>query len=842
MKFLSRFAALSLCVLALSACGSSTSTSTAGAGDATGDGVNTADLTSVDGATPADGSADTGGPAVDAGLDENAACCAAKKATCGFVTGCKSSCGQCGTQKCDVATHKCVPKPIDAPKKKLGEACGVSKDCPFPKLQVEVDAYTACLNTQCESGVCNGNLFSQGVCSVKGCVNKDEVNNVTGDKVPDGVEDPGTSADCGGAVDGPAGAKYRCVELQSAVNVQKGQSYTLCLPGTNFKPCKADSECPADESCGFGFVYGTYGTYCQGRFKSPGGKPGAGASEACNNGSNPNAPVVICANNFCQGQCLGFCKVDDDCITSKGACAAGKCAGSGASCKGDADCSSQHCALDQTLYSNVTATFGLCKAKKCALDADCTDSNFFCNPTYNGVKDPNGDPDPLDKTKVKLPAMENTCLRKYVGGAKGGALCDPFPYNSAVLLKTCENATLCQAGVCGNTCGKDADCPKDMRCGINNYPEVDPTNKFYDREASTGVCTPAPGVTNDCLANSECKNNQICRAWKYSVDLPAENSKTVQVIGDGGMCINDDKALLAAGAQCGQDSGDATCKSNMCLRYLTYKDQAGNQLNIGNCLNLCNAQASCGKGIDIDTGGGKVQNFPAFCSSVWYTFNGLNDSRDRTLIPICRPVNPGDSFADCSATKTCKDPLEFCLASPIVTGPDKAPTKIEYLCVKMATDQTSKKVTQVKKVGETCAISSDPAAPAPNECLSGSCGEETATKGYCEGLCSSDSDCGNGTVCDLKHQAILRKDITKSAIVPTCVKKKSCIPCNFDGHCHSDYKCTTASAGDKVGSCAPPCTTDDDCAKSDGGSKCEPAKSATGAEIVGVKVCTPNCK
>lgn len=98
MKFLSRFAALSLCVLALSACGSSTSTSTAGAGDATGDGVNTADLTSVDGATPADGSADTGGPAVDAGLDENAACCAAKKATCGFVTGCKSSCGQCGTQ------------------------------------------------------------------------------------------------------------------------------------------------------------------------------------------------------------------------------------------------------------------------------------------------------------------------------------------------------------------------------------------------------------------------------------------------------------------------------------------------------------------------------------------------------------------------------------------------------------------------------------------------------------------------------------------------------------------------------------------------------------------------
>lgn len=126
--------------------------------------------------------------------------------------------------------------------------------------------------------------------------------------------------------------------------------------------------------------------------------------------------------------------------------------------------------------------------------------------------------------------------------------------------------------------------------------------------------------------------------------------------------------------------------------------------------------------------------------------------------------------------------------------------------------------------------------------IRGICWEDAkAGTGYCSALCASDTDCGNGTVCDLKHQWLPRMNANSAAIVPICMKKKACQVCDYDYQCHSDLRCTHAVSG-KTGSCAVPCSTDKDCEGADGGgSKCEPAKDNFGKPIPGVNVCTPKC-
>lgn len=788
-------------------------------------------------ACPADcGSADAKSDGDSGSGDKNKICCDNAGATCGFVNGCSASCGQCtGGKKCDVGTHQCV---ASSGKTTLGNACGPSATCPFPKLQSQVQAYLVCINAQCDSNFCfiGMGIFDQGVCSVKDCTKTDNINNATGKPGPDGIEDAGPSVDCGGAADGPAGSKFRCVDTPGP---QFAPPVPICMPGTDFKPCKANSDCPADEACGFAGIFGQYSTHCIAKYKNAAGKAGSATGQICNNGSSANQPLSICSNNFCQGQCTGFCKTDTDCVSTPGACAAGKCAGSGASCGGDADCSGQYCAQNQQLFTDVVETFGICKGKKCTLDSDCGDSNFYCNPTYNQVMNPKGDPDPTNPTVVKMPAMENTCARKLAGGVKKGLACDPFPNNSSNTLKQCENASLCQSGFCSNVCTQDADCAVGMRCGAQSYPfntQPQANPPAYTVEAATGICVPDAGLTTECLGDAMCKNSQICRAWKYTADIADGKGGKVAGVGNDGMCINDAVALLPAGSQCGPDAGDGLCKSDMCLLYFNYPAGDGTQAQIGNCFSLCDGQAACGDGVMIDLGKGQLQKFPTICDSVWNQYSGLADVLNRTYIPICRPINPGSSLADCAVTKKCTDKTEFCRPQTVSLGPDKANIKVEYRCLKLPTD-ANKNLTETKKVGEACTISADPNAPL--ECLSTICAYETAKTGYCSGMCNSDSDCGNGTVCDLKHQQIARKDVTKAGIVPQCLKKKSCVPCNYDFHCHSDYKCTTLNVGDPYGHCAPGCNSNADCVGKDGGSQCVPAKDATGAVVVGAKVCAP---
>jgi len=118
------------------------------------------------------------------------------------------------------------------------------------------------------------------------------------------------------------------------------------------------------------------------------------------------------------------------------------------------------------------------------------------------------------------------------------------------------------------------------------------------------------------------------------------------------------------------------------------------------------------------------------------------------------------------------------------------------------------------------------------------CLQDTPTTGYYSALCVSNGDCGGGTVCDTKHEAVPRFDKANSGIAPTCMKKKSCTVCQGDWNCHSDYRCTKTAAG---GRCAPPCATDGDCSGQDGNVKRLQAYDRKCISISDVKACTPDC-
>ncbi|MFZ4580234.1 MAG: hypothetical protein ACOYOB_17770 [Myxococcota bacterium] len=838
MKLRSCIALLSLAMLTLAACGSdstggtSTTTDTSDTKDIFG-----GDLTPGDSTADSNDNPDTINPGSDANTDVTAAqqCCLDKGADCGFVPGCPANCGPCKTNfKCDTAgtspTYKCKAETV-VEKKKFGEACGPDKTCRPPQqgaADTEVQAYRDCINAQCDTGLCIG------VCTKMCTIVNDVVNNATGDQGADGVEDPGSPSDCEDAVDGPNGTAFKCIEYASQAQLAQGQSFSYCAAGTNFKPCKADSDCPATEACGLQFFNGSPQLVCAPKAKNPNGTPGVGVSETCND--DPlSGKVATCENNLCGTTgCLSFCKSDNDCVTAKGACKSGKCDGTGATCSGDADCSAWQCEKGVKMYSDVPDLFDVCLPKKCFLDKECGDSDFYCRTFYNGVSSPDGDPDPIDKTKITMPGWEPGCVRKTVGGSAKGQACDAFPNDNDKSVPICENPIWCVDGSCSGHCKTDTDCATNQKCGALEIPLdlSNPADDIYDVFLPLEVCTPMAAPKGECKSSADCKDatSNYCKLWEYQYQLPGQaTGTTVDAYTVGGLCITPDTKAAAAGEACGSAVGKL-CKSGLCL--------GSSETQAGYCVDTCNGKATCAEKITIDG-----NDYKTLCSSLMAAWGGTMSQYDDLYFPLCIPVGVDSTLSDCSATKKC-DGKESCVPFPIATGPDKK-ASVEYHCLLMVADTETM---GTKKPGESC--NPDPAQDAVPECASGlSCFQDSATgKGYCTALCNTNADCGAGQdmICDQNYMRIPRKDMSMAALVPMCVKKKSCLPCNEDFHCNGGYKCSNTGAAGTAANlrCAAPCQTDSDCAAADSGAgaKCEPAKNTKGTEIPGVKVCTPSCK
>ncbi len=807
MKFRSTVLTVLGCLaLGLSACGG-TSTPPATGGDASGNGDATgSDISSLADGT-ADGSADSGN------------CCADHGAQCGFIKECTKSCGACSTgQSCD-ATHKCIAI-VTTPLAKFGEPCGPSKDCPFPADTTDQSAMTTyfdCINGQCEDGICNG-----GVCTKQCNMNTDDKNNSTGAAGADGIEDPGATSDCGGAVDGVYGTKFACVQLLSPQNGQ-APNYIYCTPESSFKPCKADGDCDAGDTCNLQLIYGAYQQMCSPAMKTPVGtlgaytyKAGAQLAQPCN--SDPTkGDLANCANDFCanSGFCLGFCKTDADCTAGAG--------GSAYTCKPNIQVS-----------SNPAYSASLCLPKDCTVDNDCG-SGFFCRPYWNGIKKVTGQPDPTDPTKTLYPAFEPGCQPIAAKTVKPGDTCDPYA-TSADATKPgaiCQNPYACVDGSCGSLCKTTSDCAPDQQCGVEEIPlDVDnpqgtgQTDGIYDFELSLNICAYLPKAAGKCAASKDCSGAaSYCKAFVHKLDLPPDATP----IGHdtiNGVCVAPDSKGGKDGDVCGPAANDAYCDSGYCLNTQSSTGTA----QPGFCADYCSSKSDCPATISI--GGTSYKNF---CRSLRLGYNNtLGDIRDDLWLPVCYPIAATNSLDDCGATKKCATAGEQCMPMTIAAGPDSV-AKVEFLCAAPGTTAT-------KGVGEAC--NANPAATADPECKAGlGCMPDAAGAGYCTALCSKDADCGSGNdglICDLQNQWLPRKDVTKAAIVPICKKAKSCVPCGLDSDCAGAYACSNlaASSATADGRCAPTCAADADCAGKDGGSKCVAAVGTDG-KPTGSKVCAP---
>ncbi len=807
MKLLSTslsFAVLCCLALAVNACGSSTTPAGTSADSTTG-----SDSAGSDIASGADGSGDT------AVGDGSNSCCADHGAECGFIKECPKSCGACSTsQKCD-ATHKCIAD-IKVPLNKFGEPCGPNKDCPFPADttdQTAMTTYFDCINAQCADGVCNG-----GVCTKQCTIATDDKNNSTGAAGADGIEDVGATSDCSGAVDGVWGSKFACVQLLSPQN-GNAANYIYCTPESSYKPCQADKDCDAGDSCQLQLIYGAYQQMCGPAMKTPVGttgsytyKPGNTIGQPCNNDPT-KGDLAMCGNDFCGGAgfCLGFCKTDADCGTG------------GYSCKANVQVS-----------SNPVYKASLCLPKDCQVDGDCG-TGFFCRPYWNGVKKVTGEPDPNDATKTVYPAFQPGCQPIANKTVKPGETCDPY-VNSTGATKpgaACQNPYACVDGSCGSLCKTTSDCATDQQCGVEEIPlDVDnpqgtgQTDGIYDFELSLNICAYLPKAAGKCAASKDCSGAaSYCKAFVHKLDLPVDATP----IGHdtvNGVCVAPDTKAAKDGEVCGPAANDAFCASGYCLGT----QSSTGTLQPGFCADYCSSKSDCPATVSL--GGTSYKNI---CRSLRLGYNNtLDDIRDDLWLPICYPIAATNSLEDCSTTKKCTAAGEQCLPMTIAAGPDSG-AKVEFICAAVGTTAT-------KNVGEAC--TANPAANADPECKPGlGCTPDAGGKGFCTALCAKDADCGSGNdgmMCDLQNQWLPRKDVTKAAIVPICKKAKSCLPCGFDGDCAGAYACSniaaTGTAAD--GRCAPTCTVDADCAGKDGGSKCVAALGTDG-KATGAKVCAP---
>lgn len=284
--------------------------------------------------------------------------CSCGTQKCGYpASGCKASCGACGIgQTC--LTGQCKVLDSKAPRK-FGEPCGPTDECQPPppgSNQFAQNQYINCLHNQCETKLCIG-----GVCSKKCTIAKDELNNVTSQPGADGIEDPGVPSECSNAVDGPQGKVFHCVEQNSPVQVQQGQTDQLCLPATALKPCQASSDCPQGEVCRIYSIYADFAARCGPIVHNPNGSAPATGSMACND--NPIVgTVALCENNWCTAKgCVDLCKSDADCKTAPGGCKGGKCTANLQACKTDADCPVWKCKPAVQFSDSSPTTFGACQ-------------------------------------------------------------------------------------------------------------------------------------------------------------------------------------------------------------------------------------------------------------------------------------------------------------------------------------------------------------------------------------------------------------------------------------------------------------------------------------------------
>jgi hypothetical protein len=745
---------------------------------------------------------DTGG--VNPGHDGCSPNCVGRQ--CG-PDGCGGQCGFCTPGNTCTPTGQCEAVQAGEP---FGSACTIPAECaPLEPTdfsnQQAVITFLDCLNKQCSGGDCNA-FFGMPMCT-RTCVlgaESDKVNNTTGAAMPDGVEDSNSPAPlCTGAADGPYGVSFKCVRL---TNPNLGQQdYSMCLPGTDFKACNNDTECPTGEACQIQSVMGDTGTFCMTKVKG-----GKGIGELCQ--SNPHNPDMFYNTEeaFCES---GLCFING--------------IGCGSMCQSDADCGAWQCKknmqLGETLFLDV------CFPQICEIDVDCTDTSNFCR-TFVGGGTCGEDGKCTDKPELACDSeadctyWENLCLKRPADTVGVGEACDPDPSDN-IPGNTCDNPIWCMRGQCSTHCNADSDCATDKQmCGVIEIPiDIDGDDDYTIADAflPLGVCQPVPPGSPECTKETDCEAGKGCVAIELEKAGGGYEIKSFCAPGAS------DAATGVHGDICGGTSG-VECINGNCLQL--FSNQATGE-PIGVCLATCTAAADCPQDAMI----AGEQQAKGVCRSLQLGFNGTADPRDDLFLAVCLPDSMESSHTPCGSDikgvatpSACTEEKEVCLGLAIAGNPDEE-AKVEFLCLDVSDAQTGEM--PAKKVGESC----DPTA---GDCSTGLCLGDPG-KAVCSTYCSPSQEGACAAVPDSACKKMVmfsRVDPDKEAFAFVCQKTNlTCQGCaSSRTDCGDGFTCADIATGEGLPDfrCVQSCTADGEC----GNGTCKDTADQYG---VGGKGCMP---
>ena len=725
--------------------------------------------------------------------------------------GCGGDCGKCaGTTTCNNAKHQCEePPPPPPPAKEFGEQCGRKGDCQPSILGPDGfesnPQWPACANAQCESGTC-----LEPTCSKSCTITQDnedwQGNDSASGGGPDGIDDASAPFDdCDGAIDGPLGQEYQCVQL---VDPGQGNPVNLCQAGTTFQPCSTNGDCSNGETCQLQYVNSTYKTLCSGQPKNA-----AAIGESCNR--NPeDGDVKYCNTTLCFGVgCTGFCEANSDCYTfgDGGGCSGGKCGNdSSVSCESDDDCSAWECQKDFEIFGEPEPVFDICMGKDCDSNGGCP-GDSFCLATGNGETGLAADWAPI-------------CAAATVGNAKLGEECETDEEDN-IPLPECNGPCLL-SGQCSSICETDAHCTGEggnsfLCYAIASTIDIDDDGDA-EKYAHLGYCIDYPGTQAPCASNADCGDGEACQfhSTKSMVDGKWVMTAT-------GLCSEFKTGEADLGAACGGNTG-VNCKSGFCLGSDADTGQPGW------CTELCKA----GDPVQDDISLGQFTGtYDLKCRALYFSEGGTPDTpADDLWLPVYFPYGGGSTHADCSEDFTCAAG-NICSVVPVAFG--AGPGTLTYECTEpLAADYF------VNKVGEACNLTGSDTSPLLG-CDSQFClADKGVDKGYCGAHCKTNADCAAGgpdMIC-ADYAVIERADAENTASVKLCQKQASCIPCESNSDCAGDYVCVNAGALGLLEKrrCAPPCTGDSDCSGTDGGATCAESINGATGEPEGTNGCIPD--
>lgn len=750
--------------------------------------------------------------------------CAGK--TCGLGADQETDCGTCQSPKVCSNQGQCI-----IPPEPLGAWCGITPQCTptipnpnNPTEQIQNDQFSACLNAQCEGKIClsSSTVILSGFlpsCSKPCFIAVDNVNNSTGAPGADGIEDANApGSDCAGAVDGPNGSAWSCVNFG-----QPGQVNAFCVPGTSFKQCDADADCPEGEGCQLTSIGGTFNGRCMSLTVAGEWGASAGLSENCNDDPFGDEDVAYCASGICFGLgCVTYCSEDTDCDTTlldeDSGCdlGTGTCKGwPSRTCTVDLDCSGWICGEPRQIFSNVPEyTPALCWPRDCGLDTDCA-GGAYCQQFWNGELGEEA-------------AWEYLCLAGEEGGAPIGAACDENPDDN-VPGDLCLGDS-CDDGFCSGLCEADTDCGSEQVCGVvEPVGDID-EDGVLDVVLPLQVCMSFPGHTTECLVEADCAEGESCRLYEIENLVPdPEDPEGVAMIADPdapflirGLCTADQEDRGDWGDTCGTAPGSEFlgCNSGFCLNT-----------SPAICTHFCTSAADCP---DIKNG---EQVTKGFCIPALFAYGGDFDDPTNDLRPgVCLALGPEDSGEDCAGDFACEDPSEACSPLVISASPD-VPAVVDYRCLDAANTDGS---LPTKKAGDKCnPDAEDPSGNPIGECATALCLDDPEDEGvgYCSKLCDPEAAdaCPAGLAC-LDATLVERKGkyAENSASIWLCQKDVDCNQCGSSADCPGERSCVNLGQDSDTledWRCVPSCETDDQCAAE--GAKCQESEDMAGTATKG---------